>query len=651
MELKDFNTLIGQDSFVRCSDKKRIDSAIVGLKAAEAHVFAGGQIGWWVRSGYIVVDIDEGKKEALAVVKALGLKTLMCKTPKGLHLYFKTDKDFPQRVGMVLPCGLRCDFRCANKGYVLLPWGTDKRKFNKRQEIAELPLEFTPMMNRKESLLGLKNGDGRNATLFAHLMAYKNRGASDKQIVSMAYAINDHVFSDPMPEAELEKIIANTRKYEAQNTQGENPYLIYNSKGKPKQINARAICDYFVNKGDIFVLGGECFQYRDGVYIEASSYVRNTIREMVMFDEFISQARIMEVFRLIVDDTRLQKSADELNPHKNLINFKNGVYNIDTGELVPHDSKYLQTIQIPHSVGKYKPFTDTRLYQFFKLTKLKKEDIKMILQYMAYCLTLDYGLKTFMVLCGQSNTGKSVLLRFIETMVGRDNTSALSMHELSQRFYPAQLYNRLLNSCGDNGALPLSSIENLKKITGGDQIMNEKKGKEPFFFVPFCKLIFSFNQLPLQLEEKSNAFYKRMRILYMNNELFLNNEYVDDLCSEESIAETIPYLLSLLPVKEIPRTKASNRMVEGLRQDSDSIHAFLTNECAIYSEYSINKDRLYEAYVEFCNAAGRESHKKHGFMRNIRALGITEGRGGKSSNREPMWKGITLKRYMKEGHK
>jgi P4 family phage/plasmid primase-like protien len=651
MELKEFNTLIGQDSFVRCSDKKRIDSAIVGLKAAEAHVFAGGQIGWWVRSGYIVVDIDEGKKEALEVVKALGLKTLMCKTPKGLHLYFKTDKDFPQRVGMVLPCGLRCDFRCANKGYVLLPWGTDKRKFNKRREIAELPLEFTPMMNRKESLLGLKNGDGRNATLFAHLMAYKNRGASDKQIVSMAYAINDHVFSDPMPEAELEKIIANTRKYEAQNVQGENPYLIYNSKGKPKQINARAICDYFVNKGDIFVLGGECFQYRDGVYVEASSYVRNTIREMVMFDEFISQARIMEVFRLIVDDTRLQKSADELNPHKNLINFRNGVYNIDTGELVPHDSKYLQTIQIPHSVGKYKPFTDTRLYQFFKLTKLKKEDIKMILQYMAYCLTLDYGLKTFMVLCGQSNTGKSVLLRFIETMVGRDNTSALSMHELSQRFYPAQLYNRLLNSCGDNGALPLSSIENLKKITGGDQIMNEKKGKEPFFFVPFCKLIFSFNQLPLQLEEKSNAFYKRMRILYMNNELFLNNEYVDDLCSEESIAETIPYLLSLLPVKEIPRTKASNRMVEGLRQDSDSIHAFLTNECAIYSEYSINKDRLYEAYVEFCNAAGRESHKKHGFMRNIRALGITEGRGGKSSNREPMWKGITLKRYVKEGHK
>ena len=645
MKLQTFDSLLGQDSYVRCSDKKRIDSAIVSHKAAEAHLFSGGQIGWWVRSGYIVVDIDEGKEQALQVVKKLKLKTLMCKTPKGLHLYFKCDKEYPQKVGMILPCGLKCDFRCANKGYVLLPWGTEGRSFNKCKEIAELPLEFTPMLNRKESLLGLKDGDGRNATLFAHLMAYKNRGADEDQIERMAHVINNIIFNDPMDDGELEKILRNTRKYEAAE-QGENPYLIYNSKGNPVNINARAICDYFVNRGDLFVLGGECYQYRDGVYVEASSYVRNTIREMIMLDSFITQARIMEVFRLILDDTRIQKSTSELNTDKNLINFKNGVWDIEKRTLLPHDSKYLQTIQIPHEVGLYRPFTETRLYQFFRKTKLPKEDIKMILDYMAYCLTLDYGLKTFMILCGQSNTGKSVLLRFIETMIGRENVSALSMHELSQRFYPSQLYSRLLNSCGDNGALPLSSIENLKKITGGDQIMHEKKGKEPFFFVPFCKLIFSFNQLPLQLEEKSNAFYKRMRILYMNNELFLNNEYVNDLCSEDSICEMIPYLLSMLPMKEIPRTRMSNRMVEGLRQDSDSIHAFIKKKCATGQQYSISKEKLYEAYAQFCISSGRESHKKHGFMRNMRSLGFTESRNPQT--REAQWDGLTLKEYIQK---
>lgn len=641
MKLSEFDSLIGQDSYVRCMGKKRLDNSIVNEKAADAHLFSGGQIGWWVRSGYIVVDIDEGKEEAMKVVKRLGLKTLMAQTPKGLHLYFKCDKEYPQRVGMVLPCGLKCDFRCANKGYVILPFGSDGRRFNKCRKIAELPQEFTPMVNRKESLLGLKDGDGRNATLFAHLMAYKNRGASDEQIEEMADIINSIIFSDPMDEKELEKIVENTRKYEA-SQQFDNPYLIYSAKGVPTNINHRAICDYFVNKGDIFVLGGECYQYRDGVYVEASSHVRNTIKDMIVVDTLITQNRIMECFRLICDDVRLQRTTAELNHDKNLINFQNGVWDIERGELLPHDSKYLQTLQIPHPVGEYKPFTETRLYDFFKKTNLPKEDIKMLLKYMAYCLTLDYGLKTFMILCGQSNTGKSVLIRFFENLVGKQNVSSLSMNELNMRFYPSQLYNRLLNSCADNSSLPLSSIENLKKITGGDQIMHEKKGKEPFFFVPFCKLIFSFNQLPLQLEEKSNAFYKRMRILFMNNELFLNNDYVNDLCSEEGVSEIIPYLLHLLPVKDIPRTSTSDKYVEALRQDSDSIHAFIAKQCELGSGMSVEKNALYEAYCRFCVDTGRENSKKHSFMRNIRSQGFKEARDGKS--REYLWLGIGLKK-------
>ena len=641
MKLEEFDSLIGQDSYVRCVGKKRIDTAIVSQQAADAHLFAGGSIGWWVRSGYIIVDIDEGKEEAMKIIKHFKLKTLMAQTPKGLHLFFKCDKEFPQKVGMILPCGLKCDFRCANKGYVILPFGQEGRKFNKCRTVAELPMEFTPMVGRKESLLGLREGEGRNATLFAHLMAYKNRGATDSQLEAMAYAINDIIFDDPMDHKELDKIIDNNHKYEA-SQQFDNPYLIYNSKGIPTNINHRAICDYFVNRGDLFVLGGECYQYRDGVYTEASSFVRNTIKDMILLDNLISQNRIMECYRLLCDDVRLQKTAAELNPDHNLINFKNGVWDIQAHKLLPHDSKYLQTLQIPHEVGIYKPFQETHLYRFFKKTKLPKEDIKMLLKYMAYCLTLDYGLKTFMILCGQSNTGKSVLIRFFENLVGRRNVSSLSMHELNMRFYPAQLYNRVLNSCADNSSLPLSSIENLKKITGGDQIMHEKKGQEPFFFVPFCKLIFSFNQLPLQLEERSNAFYKRMRILFMNTELFLNNDYVNELCSDESVSEVIPYLLGLLPVKEIPRTSTSDKYVEALRQDSDSIHAFLTSQCETGEGLTIDKNILYESYCKYCIDTGRESCKKHSFMRNVRAQGFKEVRDSKS--RDYLWGGVTLKK-------
>lgn len=639
MKLNEFNKLIGQDSYVRCVGKKRVDSSIVNEEQASIHLFNGGQIGWWVRDGYIVVDIDEGKEEALKIVKKLKLKTLMCKTPKGLHLYFKSQKEFPQKVGMILPFGLKCDFRCANKGYVLLPFGEPDRVFNKCNEIAELPSIFTPLINRKDSLLNLKEGDGRNSTLFAHLMAFKNRGASDSEIAEIAELINTYVFKEPMSKNELEQIVKNTHKYEAK-TEFENPYIIYTEKGKPSQINSRAICDYFVNEGNMFVIGSECYQYHNGFYKESSSFIRNTIKNMIVYDNLITYSKIMEAYKLLCDDTRIQREANEVNANKNLINFKNGIWDIEQAKLIPHDSKYLQTIQIPHEVKEFVPFTQTRLYEFFKKTKLPKEDIKMIIKYMAYSLTTDYGLKTFMVLVGQSNTGKSVLIRFFETLIGKQNISALSMHDLSARFYPSQLYGKLLNACADNKTLPLSSIENLKKITGGDQIMHEKKGKEPFFFTSFAKLIFSFNQLPLQLEEKSNAFYKRLRVLFMNNELFLNNEYVDDLCSEESIEEVIPYLLSLLPIKEIPRTKLSDSCVESLRQDSDSIHAFLSSYCENDKKGIVGKDELYQNYIDFCLQSGREAHKKHSFMRNMRSLGYKEIR---DKNRQAAWKGLHFK--------
>ena len=642
MKLKEFNSLLGQDSYVRCQGKERIDPAIVDVDSAENHLFSGGTIGWWIKSGYIVVDIDEGKEQALQVIKQLGLKTFMAETPKGIHLYFKTDKEFPQKIGMVLPCGLKCDFRCANKGYVILPFGLPDRKFNKVKEVIDMPLEFTPIPNRKESLLDKKEGDGRNSTLFAHLMAYKHRGASNDQIATMAEVINNTIFAEPMAEDELNGIVENTKRYPAQ-PQGDNPYLLYTAKGIPSQPNARAIDDYFVNKGDLFVLGGECYQYREGVYIEASSYVRNTIKEMIAYDPLITNSRVVECYRLLIDDTRIQRRASDLNSDKNLINFKNGVWDIQKGKLIEHDSKYLHTVQIPHSVLKSgKKWKDTHLYDFLiDKAQLAQPELDMLLDYMAYCLTLDYGLKTFLILYGQSNTGKSVLIRFFETMVGRANTSSLSMHELNQRFYPAQLYNRLLNSCADNSSLPLSSIENLKKITGGDQIMHEKKGKEPFFFVPFSKLVFSFNQMPLQLEEKSNAFYKRMRILPMPLELDLNNAYVDQLCSPESVEEVLPFLLERLPLTEIPNTEASDKLVEGLRQDSDSIHAFLSQECKKGQKYWIPKKTLYDSYLRFCLDTGRTAHKPHGFIRHLRSQGYKEGRKGDS--REACWKGIALK--------
>ena len=127
----------------------------------------------------------------------------------------------------------------------------------------------------------------------------------------------------------------------------------------------------------------------------------------------------------------------------------------------------------------------------------------------------------------------------------------------------------------------------------------------------------------------------------MENELFLNDAYVNDLCTN-GVEEIIPYLLHLLPVMEIPQTERSNKLVEDLRQDSDSIHAFIAKKCVVGPDLAISKDEIYQDYIDFCNDLGREYHKKQGFIRNMRSQGFEEVRLG--AKREAGWKGITLKK-------
>lgn len=146
--------------------------------------------------------------------------------------------------------------------------------------------------------------------------------------------------------------------------------------------------------------------------------------------------------------------------------------------------------------------------------------------------------------------------------------------------------------------------------------------------------------MPLQLEEKSNAFYKRIRILCMAKELYLNNKYVEDLCCEDSILETIPHLLSRLPMLHIDSTRESDKLVENLRRDSDSIHAFISSCCVLNKGKWAAKRILYEVYASYCIRSDKEAHKKHTFMRHIRSQGIKEGRHPVTN--EACWRGIGI---------
>lgn len=627
--------LFGDGHFVLCKGKRAINNRLYYGEQAKVHAEAGGQIGLWIPDGFIAVDIDN-RDEADILDKMVN--TVKCRTNHGMHFYFRVDHEEKQRVKSHTPIGLVCDTRTAGKGYCVLPINDDNRQFIDCPTIMDLPFWLEPLNIPSKApqyiIPNAQDGDGRNDSLLKHVMRLRSFFDVDqiKEIVSL---INNKVFADPLPENEISNVISNCTKYSPIERKGENEFLLYNSKGDATGVNHLKIVEYMIKTYRMFLLGtSDLYFYTGGVFVSNGMIVRDIILKLIDNPKYQKQSIVMEVYRLLLDRQELVIDESLCNYDKRKINFLNGMYDIDQQVLLPHSSDYLSTIQIPFNyIENDLSIEDIQLFDFFKRTKMKNDDIVMILKFMAYCMIPSNNLKCFMCLVGQSNTGKSTLINLISKTLGISNVSNLSIHQLSERFYPSELKDKLLNANADNGAFALTSIENLKKITGNDKIMWERKGQTPYFYTPYARLLFSFNSLPLQVEERSDAFWQRLRILEMNNKVNINQSYYDDLLSDDSIRSFIPILCRILKnLTEIEHSERSKELSEALRNESDSLTSFI-NVCLNITRDThdfMTKDDLYISYTIYCTENELYAYKKKDLYKAIEDRGLHEVRRGES---------------------
>ena len=130
-------------------------------------------------------------------------------------------------------------------------------------------------------------------------------------------------------------------------------------------------------------------------------------------------------------------------------------------------------------------------------------------------MTVETNFQYFFTLIGEGGNGKSILIGLFEEIIGRNNVSSVALQELSQRFQGTRLFGKLLNSCAD---IPLGALEDdsvIKKITGGDTVTREHKGKDATEFLPYAKYLFSANRFPY-VGDKSDGFMRRLRIVVMD---------------------------------------------------------------------------------------------------------------------------------------
>lgn len=323
-----------------------------------------------------------------------------------------------------------------------------------------------------------------------------------------------------------------------------------------------------------------------------------------------SMRDINECLSLLYTDLKYY-NMDELNTNENIINFQNGVLELDTMMLRQHSHLDLCTIQIKCN---YKPDVkpaSSRFDTFMDFFTGGDEEVQsLLLQYMGVIISNIQGwrMKKALFMVGKSDAGKSQLKALTERLIGKGNYTAVDLDELEARFGTSNIFNKRLAGSSDMSYMTIKELKAFKKATGGDALFAEYKGENGFEFVFNGLLWFCCNRLPKFGGDKGDAVFNRIMVVecshvaekldkHLQDKLFAERDYI--------VAKAIRELQKVID-------NGYNFIIPTKSQDAVSAYMVEVNsfirfmeECTVsrpVGKYDrCTAKRFYDVYVAWCN--------------------------------------------------
>jgi len=340
---------------------------------------------------------------------------------------------------------------------------------------------------------------------------------------------------------------------------------------------------------------------------------------------------------------------DDLGGPINKLVLKNGVLDLETKQPQPFSHELYATTALPVT---YDPNADCPLIKKFFTEVVPEHKIPVLEEVIGYCLYRNYPLATITILTGTGANGKSVFLRLLSALLGKDNYSSVDIQNLTEdSFRAAELYSKLANISGDLPAKPIKDSGLIKKATGQDPITAAKKYRDPFQFFNYAKLIFSANEVPDTYDD-SDAFYRRINLVEFPNKFEPEDPKTDpNLIEKLIIPEELSGLLNVA-LNGLERLLSRGRFTgeqttEDRKMDymrrSNTVKYFLAKyvEQNLDTEYYITKSNLYEYYVYMCHGLKSTPKSDSWFSRLMKRL-VPYATEGWEERKITVWRGIKV---------
>lgn len=330
-----------------------------------------------------------------------------------------------------------------------------------------------------------------------------------------------------------------------------------------------------------------------------------------------------------------------------VLNCANGLVNLRTGEIVPHEPTHRVTYCIPTA---YRPDADQTEWLMFVVTAIDKRDkttmiyeqrdpamLDWLQMAAGYSITGHTNEAALFYIYGPTRSGKGVFTQTIQRLLGSPLANAIDFHVLvaersedSQNFALAPLRQARFLVGSEPGKYERFNEAKMKSLTGRDAITCSYKFKSSFTYFPTHKIWLSANW-PFNADTNDAATWGRVRIIEFPNS-YLGEEdkgLADRLARPEALEGVLAWL-----VEGARRWYASDGLKtpagvaaigERQRHEQDFIQQFIDDCCVAVPEEFVSFSDIYEAYQAWCS--GLLTAQKHrSFSLALSSKGFDSGR-------------------------
>jgi putative DNA primase/helicase len=310
-------------------------------------------------------------------------------------------------------------------------------------------------------------------------------------------------------------------------------------------------------------------------------------------------------------------TADQLDTHQDLFNIANGVLDLQTDELYPHDPAFLLTKMAPVA---YKPDAGCPTWLAFLNRIMDGNDqlIEFLQRAVGYSMTGLTSEHVLFFLHGTGANGKSTFLNTLMALYGdyakpTDPDLLLAKQGEAHPTGVAGLMGArmaITNEVEDGRRL----AENLvKQLTGGDRLTARFMRQDFFSFDPTHKLWMAGNHKPI-IRGQDEGIWRRIRLVPFAVTIPPEER---DKHLDEKLRRELPGILrwAVEGAKKwreggLTYPDEVKAAVDQYRNEQDALSGFLDEECVISATVRAAKPQLYRCYVEWCEENGQRPYSQ-----------------------------------------